>query len=716
MFMQNLIKLRGYSGVKRVGKDHKDYSEQYDKAKRPIEKNWTDSEQQYEVFSNDIHEHMNAGGWVGWVVQPGYIVYDIDSNDHGQRVLAALTKANLTYVAIKTPYGYQFVFKYSDEENQVVGGLNNLGIQYDTRNPNKGYIVCPTETTEGRDFINAVTLNDSLDAAPIWMKCQYNRQKKQIKAYIERWDMPFTIGERDELMNSYVGRLGGLGHLNLDEKKEIIRIACEFFCEPAYVDGIEKFTNSKYLQEEYNQKPARVVDTSFFNERGHFQHDAFCELLIQDFNFVRIHGQVHALNPETNLYTNDESQLFGIMLGQYSKITVGQKRNIDAYLNARAPKVPEADARYIALNNGVYDYKSETLLSYDDAFDMGLYLTQKIPVNYNPNVYDPHVDKMIEDVTCGDKQIRAVIEEMFGLSLLREIIIQKAFVLVGDGANGKSFLMDYFQDVIGEDNSTSYSLEDLQKETNIYNLQGKLLNVGPDISAETIKDPSKFKVIVGGDKTSARGLYNRRSDQFKPYATMVFTANEVPRMRDRSKGVSRRLVIVPFLADFTNKPRLDPRLIRTSQAKEYGLKLALDGLKRIVSRPIPDITESFKVMAQHEEWVNENNVELQFLNEYYPDPADLDGLPCINLYKEYLHWAEENAIRHTVSNTSMTRLTKAAYKLTTKQRKINGKNLRVYAKDYLAQDPGESSTNNVLQFKADSDDMSEDVLGSIGDF
>ena len=65
------------------------------------------------------------------------------------------------------------------------------------------------------------------------------------------------------------------------------------------------------------------------------------------------------------------------------------------------------------------------------------------------------------------------------------------------------------------------------------------------------------------------------------YATLWFSTNDMPTFADKSDGLNRRIVILPFDAKFSPyDPDFDPDIIdkvTTDSAKSYLLNLALRG-------------------------------------------------------------------------------------------------------------------------------------------
>ncbi|WP_242865019.1 phage/plasmid primase, P4 family, partial [Clostridium botulinum] len=155
----------------------------------------------------------------------------------------------------------------------------------------------------------------------------------------------------------------------------------------------------------------------------------------------------------------------------------------------------------------------------------------------------------------------------------------------GGGSNGKSTLLEVLNELLGEENIASVSLEELNHRFKTFQLEGKLANIGDDISNKYIEDNSTFKKLVTGEKVNVERK-GRDPFDFKNYSKLIFSANELPRINDLSGGLKRRLIFIPFNATFSKKDKdYDPFILdklTSHEAMEYLLKLALEGLNRVL--------------------------------------------------------------------------------------------------------------------------------------
>ena len=89
-------------------------------------------------------------------------------------------------------------------------------------------------------------------------------------------------------------------------------------------------------------------------------------------------------------------------------------------------------------------------------------------------------------------------------------------LLLGEGANGKSVVYETIRSILGEDNVTSFDLNELvagaAKERNVACINGKPLNYSPDLDGKNIASES-VKRIISGEGTMARNLYGRSEER-----------------------------------------------------------------------------------------------------------------------------------------------------------------------------------------------------------
>src|SRR5690606_10564240 len=211
---------------------------------------------------------------------------------------------------------------------------------------------------------------------------------------------------------------------------------------------------------------------------------------------------------------------------------------------------------------------------------------------------------------------RALLEEAIGYCFYRRNELGKAFILIGDRANGKSTFLDMVKTMLGEENIASLDLAELGDRFKTAELFGKLANIGDDIGDEFIPNAAVFRKLVTGERVNVERK-GQDPFEFNNYAKFLFSANNIPRIKDKTGAVQRRLVIIPFDAKFSpDDPDFDPYIkykLRDKECMEYLIKIGLEGLKRVLKNQ--QFTKSDRVEKELQEYEESNNPILGFFKE-----------------------------------------------------------------------------------------------------
>lgn len=295
-----------------------------------------------------------------------------------------------------------------------------------------------------------------------------------------------------------------------------------------------------------------------------------------------------------------------------------------------------------------------------------------LDVDYDPDAYNQDVDDFLDFLTCGRKDLRNVIEEMFGHVLMLQGFPHKVFFYIGEkGSNGKSTFLEMLNSFVG-DLGSNIGLENFNDPTSVGELEGKLVNIGDDIDASFLEKSMNFKTLASGNTIMIRPIY-QRPYRLKNRATLIFTANDMPTFKDKTGGISRRLVIIPCdnevkKADF----KIDEKL-STDSAKSYLLNLALKGLARI-QRNGGKLSESKTINNMVEDYITESDSVLSFLKEEGVN----EELPQAEVYEDYKVHCDSNGQKPFSQSKFTQRLKAKGYDKVQKQ--VMGKRFWRYQK------------------------------------
>ena len=224
------------------------------------------------------------------------------------------------------------------------------------------------------------------------------------------------------------------------------------------------------------------------------------------------------------------------------------------------------DSNYICLENGVLDITTGAFAPHSP---LKVFLS-KIPVNYDPAATCPGIDQFISEIVAEED--RELLYEVIAYCLVPGYPIQKAFMFVGTGNNGKSTYLNLVKTFLGADSCSSVTLQDLDKNRFASaDLYGRRANICPDISNQELKRTGTFKGLTGGDSMRAEKK-GQDSFNFENRAKMLFSCNSVPLSDDDSDAFYRRWVIVDLPYKFEGAAlKLDMLERITTKAELSGL-------------------------------------------------------------------------------------------------------------------------------------------------
>lgn len=304
------------------------------------------------------------------------------------------------------------------------------------------------------------------------------------------------------------------------------------------------------------------------------------------------------------------------------------------YLRAKSPVLPEAvrDLTKINLLNGIYDVEKGQLLPHSPKF----LSTIQINARYNPDATCFLWNKFLSEVLPAD--CRDFIFEVVAWLMVPYVGIQRAVVLTGEGANGKSLLLHAIAHFIGRQNVSSYSLSDIESGRFVAAcLYNKLVNICTDLPSVKLRTVNKFKKITSSDLIVGEKKY-RDSFEFRPFCRLIFSTNQTIISEDVSEAFFRRILIVPFPNTFVEDPKTH-REIEDGLTSEWELSGVLnEALQRLpsvlerglnipqsVEKATLDFRASYDPMAT---WLNERTVERE---DWFTDTE--------TLYRDFVKFA-----------------------------------------------------------------------------
>jgi len=471
----------------------------------------------------------------------------------------------------------------------------------------------------------------------------------------QRFELKSEIrsGNRNGELFKYASSMQSRGYSDT-EIATLVRKANEERCKPPLPDSeIEKIINSALGYEKgQSEQPEQQKQPKAAKAPLHVQ---IARQLMDEYKACFI-GNIPAIWVEGRYllgWRNVDAKILDISAGTKKQV----RNEIHAYIDIKAPRFEPASAQFIAFENGIVDM-GQGLIPYS----VDIHITNMIPWSYKYDCYDATADKFLNDISCGDKTIRMNLEELIGLCMFRSNRYASAAFLLGEGSNGKSTFINAIRNVLGDDNVSSLDVAVIGERFQAGRIAGKLANLGDDISNEYI---SGGKLSVFKKATSGETLYTdvKGTDgfEFKPYCTLIFSANEMPRLGDSTDGTLRRMFPIPFNARFSREDEdFDPDLIRklsTREAAEYFIRLGIEGLQRVVYQS--GVTPNECSMKMLQEIHVENDSVLQWLDDENIGLDAITDRSTSSVFEDYRMWCDNSNTKPMKKATFTKRLNKA---------------------------------------------------------
>lgn len=204
----------------------------------------------------------------------------------------------------------------------------------------------------------------------------------------------------------------------------------------------------------------------------------------------------------------------------------------------------------INFRNGVYDIKEDKF--YDHSPDFGF--TYSLDFDFNADARCPRWNAFLNEVLDDADTVQLVMEFIaHAAGSIPNSEFQKVLLCIGEGANGKSVLLNTVRNIFGKTNCSYVKLKDMTNPLSLYSTMHKLVNLGIDENPKAlIEDSSIFKQFVAGETLECRQLYQQMTT-FTPTAKMMMAINKLPKTTDFSSGFFRRFLIVNFGKSFEGK-------------------------------------------------------------------------------------------------------------------------------------------------------------------
>lgn len=524
------------------------------------------------------------------------ILVDIDDGEQAEILMNIVEDFQLNCRVYKTTRGKHFLFRNTNIDKCYTHCNLACGITADIKVGCKNSYEILKYNDKERFIEWDIEDGMEYQSIPKWMT--------PVKNSTDFQNMENGDGRNQALFN-YILTLQS-NDFSIEEARETIKIINRYVLkEPLSDDELDVV-----LRDDSFKKP-------IFYKGNSFLFDKFALFLKNNHHIKRINNQLHLF--KDGIYITGQQEIESAMIEHIPQLGRSRRTEVMSYLDILIREnTPVTPAKFIAFRNGILNIDTNELLPYSPDF----IITNKIEWDYNKNAYSEEVDEVLNNISCNDKEIRKLLEEVIGSCFYRSQTLAggKAFMLIGTGANGKSTYLNMLKHLLGQKNTSSLGLKNLDEKFATVMMFGKLANIGDDISDKMVNDLSYFKKIVTGERIEAEQKGQPRFE-FEPYCKLIFSVNNIPRMGTGadSGAIRRRLVIVPFNGKFTKEnlgdsfnPYIGSKL-KSQESMEYLIKIGVEGLKRVLENK--EYTTPDKIKKEIRDFEISNDPILAFIED-----------------------------------------------------------------------------------------------------
>ena len=344
---------------------------------------------------------------------------------------------------------------------------------------------------------------------------------------------------------------------------------------------------------------------------------------------------------DINFFGLTTSIVGNVMLCLKAECNVGSHREMPSWFDT------ESEGNWIPMKNGILNVSA--LLRGETDF-----LIPHTPKYFSSNVLPYDFDA---DATCpkwlafldrnleGDTERIALLQQFSGYCLTPSSSAHKFLFCEGEGANGKSVYCAAMTGMLGTANVSSVPLEHFGERFALYPTIGKLANIASEVGEIDRVAEGILKAYTTGDAIQFDRKH-RDPITARPTAKLVFASNNRPRFSDKSGGLWRRMILMPWRITIPEAERvrgMDTPKWWQDQGELPGILLwAIAGLWQLEQQG--GFTKSAICEAGLAEYRAESNPTRMYLEEnFYADPVS--DVQCDDAYLPYAEWIKSNGFK-----------------------------------------------------------------------
>lgn len=247
-----------------------------------------------------------------------------------------------------------------------------------------------------------------------------------------------------------------------------------------------------------------------------------------------------------DLRTRQELLTFAAKSENYARLEAAVKLASTLAPIALSAAALDRDPWLLTLRNGTLDLRTGALQPHAP----GHLITKIIPIDYSESAQCPRFLAFLDRVLGSNVELIEFVQRYLGMCLTGDVSEQRMLIFVGQGANGKSVLLELVKRILAEyacDAAPTLLCADGRSEhpTEVADLWGRRLVIASETEHGATLKLQMLKRITG-DPTLKGRFMHRDFFEFDRTNKTIMVTNSLPKIKENNEAAWRRIWVVPF--------------------------------------------------------------------------------------------------------------------------------------------------------------------------